>query len=219
MKKPGGYRLRHRRARAVALRRRAPAHRHRARHPEGRADPDPRRGDQCARRRDRRQDQARARCAARGPHHLHHRAPALDGRRRRPHPGARPGPHRRAGQVPRAGRSKAACSRASSPRAALPSRSSRRRRTRWPSPFSGMACAPGALCWSHDRQVPTTGEPHAQILFQRLAQPDQGGAVSRGIRAARSRRSRSTRGKASSSIQPSSPSIRTPRCRRSSMAT
>ena len=57
-------RLRHRRARRLALGRRAPASRHRARHPQGRADPDPRRGHERARRGDGSQDQACARPAA-----------------------------------------------------------------------------------------------------------------------------------------------------------
>ena len=39
-----------------------------------------------------------------GPHHLHHRPPPLDGRRRRPDPRARRRPHRRARHLPRAGR-------------------------------------------------------------------------------------------------------------------
>ena len=39
-----------------------------------------------------------------GPHDLHHRAPAVDRRQCRQDPGARPGPHRRARHVPRAGR-------------------------------------------------------------------------------------------------------------------
>ena len=56
--------VRHRRARRLAVGRRAPAHRHRARHPQGRADPDPRRGHQRARRGDRGPHQARARPAA-----------------------------------------------------------------------------------------------------------------------------------------------------------
>ena len=57
-------RLRHRRARRLAVGRRAPAPRHRPRHPQGCADPDPGRGHQRARRGDRGPHQAGARPAA-----------------------------------------------------------------------------------------------------------------------------------------------------------
>ena len=57
----GRLRVRHRRARRLAVGRRAPAHRHRPRHPQERADPDPRRGHQRARRGDGGAHQAGAR--------------------------------------------------------------------------------------------------------------------------------------------------------------
>ena len=47
--------------------------------------------------------QAGARPAAQRPHHLHHRPPAVDGRQRRPHPGARWRTYRRERHLPRAG--------------------------------------------------------------------------------------------------------------------
>ena len=95
--------VRDRRARSLAVGRRAPAHRHCPRHPEGRPDPHPRRGHERARRGDGEPHQARAGPAAAGPHHLHHRAPAVHGRRRRLHPGAGPRAHHRARHLPRAG--------------------------------------------------------------------------------------------------------------------
>ena len=74
-------RLRHagRRARPLAVGRRAPAALDRARAAEGPADPDPRRGDQRARRRPpRRKRPDGARRGDEGPHHLRDRASPLD---------------------------------------------------------------------------------------------------------------------------------------------
>ena len=73
-----------RRARPLALRRRAPAPLDRARAAEGSADPDPRRGDQRARRHDRAQGAGRARRGDEGPHHLRDRASPRDRAQRRP---------------------------------------------------------------------------------------------------------------------------------------
>ena len=93
-----------RRARTLALRRRAAAPLDRARAVEGSADPDPRRGDQLARRHDRAQGAGRARRGDEGPHHLRDRAPARDRAQRHPHPGVRSGAHHRGRLVRRAGR-------------------------------------------------------------------------------------------------------------------
>ena len=94
---PDGYADARRRARREAVRRPAPAHRDRARDPEGRADPDPRRGDELARLRERGAHPGRAVDADGEAHGDRHRAPPLhgaaDGLARRP----RPRPHRRAG--------------------------------------------------------------------------------------------------------------------------
>ena len=62
---------------------------------EGSADPDPRRGDERARRHHRAQGAGRARRGDEGPHHLRDRAPARDRAQRDPHPGVRSGPHHR----------------------------------------------------------------------------------------------------------------------------
>ena len=83
--KSAGYDFDRRRTRRAAFRRRAPAHRACPRDPEKRADPGARRGDQRARRRNGGARQAGDRPASAGPHHLHHRAPADDRARRRPH--------------------------------------------------------------------------------------------------------------------------------------
>ena len=84
----GGLRDARRRARREAVGRPAPARGDRARDPEGRADPDPGRGDELARLRERGADPGRALDAAGGPHGHRHRAPAVDGaadgRARRP---------------------------------------------------------------------------------------------------------------------------------------
>ena len=92
-----------RRARPAALRRRAPAPLDRARAAEGPADPDPRRGDERARRRHRSQGAGRARRGDEGPHHLRHRAPAGDRAQRDPHPGVRGRAHHRERHLRRAG--------------------------------------------------------------------------------------------------------------------
>ena len=72
--------LRHdrRRARRQALGRPAPARRDRARDPRRPAHPDPRRGDVEPRQRERGDDPGRPALAARGPHDVRDRAPALD---------------------------------------------------------------------------------------------------------------------------------------------
>jgi ATP-binding cassette subfamily B protein len=56
---------------------------------KGPADPDPRRGDQRARRRHRSQGQCRPRRGDEGPHHLRDRASAFDHSQRHPYPGVR----------------------------------------------------------------------------------------------------------------------------------
>ena len=92
-----GLRHRCRRARRHAVGRPAPAHRDRARHPEGRADPAPRRGDLGARRRERAGGAGRARPPDAGTHHARHRPPPRDDPQRRPHPRPRRRPDRRGG--------------------------------------------------------------------------------------------------------------------------
>ena len=79
-------RARHRRGRArrAALGRPAPARGHRARLPQGRAHPDPRRGDLAPRRGERAGGARRPRSARARPHDAGHRPPAVDGARRRP---------------------------------------------------------------------------------------------------------------------------------------
>ena len=90
------------RARPEAVRRREAARRHRPHHPQGSADPDPRRGHQRARQPHREGDPGRARQGRAEPHHAGDRAPPLDHRRRRQHPGARRRPPGRAGHARRA---------------------------------------------------------------------------------------------------------------------
>ncbi len=84
-----------RRARPHAVRRRAAAAVDRARAAEGPADPDPRRGDQRARRGHRGQGQRRSRRSDEGPHHLRDRAPPFDHPQRDAHPGVRQRPRDR----------------------------------------------------------------------------------------------------------------------------
>ena len=98
-------------ARQPPVARPAPARRLRPRAARRPADPDPRRGDVFGRHRHRAQDRARAAHAARGPHGVHHRAPALDDPRRRPDRRARARPGRRAGLSRRADAPSAACTR------------------------------------------------------------------------------------------------------------
>ena len=97
----GRLRGQRRRARPHAVGRRAPAHLDRARAREKPADPDPRRGDERARRHHRDEGAGGARRGDEGPHHLRDRAPAFDRAQRHPHPGVRPGPHRRERQLRR----------------------------------------------------------------------------------------------------------------------
>jgi ABC-type oligopeptide transport system ATPase subunit len=75
-----------------AFRWRTPAYRHCPRHPQGCADPGARRGDECARRRNRKPREGCDRQSASEPHHLHHRPPPVDGSRGRQGslPGQRP---------------------------------------------------------------------------------------------------------------------------------
>ncbi len=89
--------LRHgdRRKRFAPLRRPAPAHRHRPRHPQGRADPDPRRSHFGTRQRIRARRAGRPGNPDAGPHHAGHRAPPVHRRACRPHRGAGTGTHRR----------------------------------------------------------------------------------------------------------------------------
>ncbi len=101
---PGRLRGERRRARPHAVRRRAPAAGDRARAGEEPADPDPRRGDQRARCRDRAEGAGSARRADEGAHHLRDRAPAFHRAQRHPHPGVRPRPHRRERQLRRVDR-------------------------------------------------------------------------------------------------------------------
>ena len=92
-----------RRARAHALRRRASEAVDRPGAPERPADPDPRRGDERARCRDRGQGDRCPQRSDEGPHHLRHRPPARHGAQRHAHPGVRPRPHRGERQLRRAG--------------------------------------------------------------------------------------------------------------------
>ena len=105
--------LRHgrRRARHPPVRRPAAAHRDRARDPQGRADPDPRRGDLGARHRVGAPDPGGARRADARPHDDRDRAPAVDDRALRPHRRARRRAHRRAGHARRAARARRASTR------------------------------------------------------------------------------------------------------------
>ena len=82
-----------------ALGRPAPAHRDRAGHPGRPEDPDPRRGHQLARQRERGPDPGRAALTPPGADHLRDRAPALDHRDGGPDPGAGGGGNRRAGDA------------------------------------------------------------------------------------------------------------------------
>ena len=66
---PQGYETHGRRARPEAVGRREAARRHRPHHPQGAADPDPRRGDQRARQPHREGDPGRARPGRARPHH------------------------------------------------------------------------------------------------------------------------------------------------------
>ena len=92
-----------RRARAAPVGRRAPAPRHRPRAAEGRADPDPRRGHQRARRQDRNHAARGARRGDEGAHHLRHRASAGDRPQSRQNPDVPGRPHRRNRDLRRAG--------------------------------------------------------------------------------------------------------------------
>ena len=92
-----------RRAWAHALGRRAPEAVDRQGAPERPADPDPRRGDERARCRDRGQGDRCPQRSDEGPHHLRHRPPARHGAQRHAHPGVRPRPHRGERQLRRAG--------------------------------------------------------------------------------------------------------------------
>ncbi len=82
---PGAERLRNRGRRAwpEAFRRREAARRHRPHHPQGAADPPPRRGHLRARQPYRARHSGCARPRVEEPHHVGHRASALDHRRRR----------------------------------------------------------------------------------------------------------------------------------------
>ena len=83
---PDGYKTDGRRARAEALGRREAARGDCPHHPQGAADPDPRRGDLGARHPDRAGHPGRARPGQQGPHHARHRPPAVDrDQRRRDH--------------------------------------------------------------------------------------------------------------------------------------
>ena len=99
-----------RRARDQALRRAAAADRHRARHPEGRADPDPRRGDGGARLGSGGRDPGQPQGPDAGQDGDRHRAPSFDDRRARPAGGGGRGQDRR-GRDARgaASRSRALC--------------------------------------------------------------------------------------------------------------
>ena len=83
-----GLRDRGRRARPQAFRRREAARRHRPHHPQGAADPAPRRGNFRARQPYRAGHPGRARPRGEKPHHARHRPSALDHRRRRRDPRA-----------------------------------------------------------------------------------------------------------------------------------
>ena len=72
-----------------------PEHLYRARAVEGSTHPDPRRGDQRARRHHRAQGAGRARRGDERPHHLRDRTPAGNRAKRHPYPGVRSGPRHR----------------------------------------------------------------------------------------------------------------------------
>ena len=95
---PQGYDNRRRRSRLAALGRAAAAAGDRAGDLQGCPDPHPRRGDVAARHRVRVADREGARQPDAGANDARHRAPALDGSPRRPHPRSRRRAHRRGGQ-------------------------------------------------------------------------------------------------------------------------
>ncbi len=96
---PQGLRGACRRARREAVRRPAPARGDRPHDAEGRADPDPRRGDLGAGFRGRGGDPGQSLPADGRQDGDRHRAPAVDHRRARPADRARRGPHRRGGHA------------------------------------------------------------------------------------------------------------------------
>ncbi len=103
---PAAAGLRHagRRERRHAVRRPAPAPVDRPRHRAQRADPAARRGDLGARQRIGGARAGGARRGDEGPHHDRHRAPAVDGRQRRPYRRAGTRQAGRRGHAPRAAR-------------------------------------------------------------------------------------------------------------------
>ncbi len=124
-----------RRARPLAVGRRAPAPVDRPGAVEEPADPDPRRGDERARRRHRAQAATGARGGDEGPHHVRDRPSPRHHPQRRPHPRLRPRPHRRDRHV----------STSSSPRAAASPTS--RARSSWPANPSRRASRCGSRKW------------------------------------------------------------------------
>ena len=120
----------HRRARPLAVGRRAPAPVHRPRAPEEPADPDPRRGDERARRRHRAQAADGARRGDAGPHDLRDRPSPRDDPQRRPHPRLRSGSHRRDRHLRRARRQGRPLRRRWPGRSSWPARPSRARQRR-----------------------------------------------------------------------------------------
>ena len=93
-----------------AIGRREAARGDRARHPQEPADPDLRRGDQCARLQGGEGDPGRARPHRGGSHNARNRPPAVDRDGRRPDPGHGPRPDRRARHPPGApGRRRRVC--------------------------------------------------------------------------------------------------------------
>ena len=100
---PEGFAGQRRRTRPAAVGRRAPAPLDRARAAQGPADPDPRRGDERARRADRSQGAGGAGRGHEGPHHLRDRAPARHHPQCDPHPGVPGRAHHRDRHLRRTG--------------------------------------------------------------------------------------------------------------------
>ena len=144
---------------------------------EGPADPAARRGDECARQRDRAGDPRCAAGDAGGAQRHHHRAPAVDGGRRRPHPGAGAG----AGGRGRAARGAAGAGRAVCADVGAAARGARRRGDRCGvigirvavQGLTAISCTYNA-CTSHAHRV------HAICGRGRKVNAPRGGAEGRG---------------------------------------
>jgi hypothetical protein len=159
---PQGLRDARRGARCPAVRRPAAAYRDRARHSQGRADPDPRRGDLRARHRVRAPDPGGARSADARAHDHRHRAPALDHRALRPDHRARPRTRRRA-----RGRTRICSLRRGCTRGCIRASSARSRRS--PNRWSSLSARDGGAWTSRfsSAGAPSTTAPAARESIAR----------------------------------------------------